>query len=95
MDEMPREVLEARLRLDECLDGLLKAGDDQTLLRAIELIRGDLRMFAKHGRQVALANDRVRARVESERLPQAAGAENVTWLTDHIQRRGERSAGRP
>ncbi len=63
---MPREVVEARLRLDECLHSLLKASDDRTLLKAIELIRGDLRMFAKHGRQVAAANDRARERMEHE-----------------------------
>lgn len=47
MEELPRDVIEARLHLDEQLAALLNAGDDRTLLRTIELVREDLRLFAR------------------------------------------------
>jgi hypothetical protein len=47
MEELPRDVIEARLHLDEQLAALLNAGDDRTLLRTIELVREDLQLFAR------------------------------------------------
>ena len=56
MDDLPRDVIEARLHLDEQLDALLSAGDYRTALRTIELVREDLRLFARHARKVAAHN---------------------------------------
>ena len=53
MDAMPREMIEARLRLDEELDALLGAGDYKTLLKVVELVRGDLTVFARAARRMA------------------------------------------
>jgi len=56
MDELPRDVIEARLCLDEQLDDLLTSGDYQTVLHTVELLRGDLALFARHARRLAAAN---------------------------------------
>jgi hypothetical protein len=53
MDAMPRELIEARLRLDEELDALLSAGDYKTVLQMVELVRGDLTVFARAARRLA------------------------------------------
>lgn len=55
MDELPRDAIEARLRLDEQLDDLLTAGDYKAVLHAVELLRGDLALFARHARRLAAA----------------------------------------
>lgn len=49
---MPREVIEARLRLDEVLDELMQAGQGRLVLEVIDLIRSDMRLMAKHARGV-------------------------------------------
>ena len=56
MDAMPRKLIEARLRLDEELDALLSAGDYKTVLQVVELVRGDLTVFARAARRLAADN---------------------------------------
>ncbi len=51
--EMPRYVIEARLRLAEVLDDLIQAGDYDLVLQVVELERSDLRLLAKHARHMA------------------------------------------
>ena len=57
MDAMPREMIEARLRLDEELDALLGAGDYKAVLQVVELVRGDLTVFARAARRLAADNE--------------------------------------
>lgn len=57
MEEIPRDVLEARLTFDEALDALLRAGDYKTVLRVVEQVRRDLTVFARHARRLAAACD--------------------------------------
>ena len=73
MDELPRAMIEARLRLDEQLDELLRDGDYETVLRMVEVVRGDLALFARHARRAAATGD--------------PNLENVTFLSDYAQRR--------
>lgn len=57
MDEMPRQVIEARLHFDEELDALLSAGDYASVLRIVGQMREDLRIFARHAKRLAAAAD--------------------------------------
>jgi hypothetical protein len=56
MEELPRDVIAARLALAEALDELVSAGEYRTVLQAIDRVRGDLRVLASCARRMAAAN---------------------------------------
>ena len=117
--ELPREVIEARLRLAEVLDDLIQAGDYDLVLQVVELERSDLRLLAKHARHMAAACGQEipgRPRTEppldeglqnalnqieaamgmaAERKARAAAGENVSFLSDQLEKRQERLQRRP
>jgi hypothetical protein len=56
MEELPRDVIAARLALAEALDELLQAGEHRLVMQAVERVRGDLRVVANCARRMAADN---------------------------------------
>lgn len=94
MDEMPREVLEARLQLDERLHELIQSGDVALAMQAIEQVRQDLVVMARAARKHTSAPAPHVTRCETRRAHAEGLGANVHLLADQVERRKARAMER-